>query len=214
MPSSAYGWKKTPEVTARIEALDRPRKNRGPGQRFEVDTPHDRQARRRTPPARDPRLPADRRATAQGDGLLVAGQPRMRSETRAATASPDRPSPICPIRHAPRSGAMSVLGRETRVATRHPPHNRHAPAPSRRPRGDHRAVCLRRERLAPESPSTPQRTEKPTTDVLTATSASPSSSHSPPHFSSVIPPRNVGPVCSQQRPQDRMMRIVLQCRPD
>ena len=59
-----------------------------------MDTPYDRQARRRTPPARDPRLPADRRATAQGDGLLVARQPQ---EARRCLES--EPRPAVPAHH-------------------------------------------------------------------------------------------------------------------
>ena len=49
------------------------------------------------------------------------------------------------------SPAMPELGGETRVATRRAPHHRHAPAPGRRRRGDHRAVA--RPRAARDHPS-------------------------------------------------------------
>ena len=54
---------------------DGSRDGRRPRQRPEVDAPHHRQTRRRTPRARHRRLPPDGRPTAQGNGLFAARQP-------------------------------------------------------------------------------------------------------------------------------------------
>ena len=68
-------------------SLDGARDGRRPGQRLEVDTPYDRQGRRRTERSRHRHLPADGRSTAQGDGLFAARQPQ---EARRGLASEAR----------------------------------------------------------------------------------------------------------------------------
>ena len=100
---------------------DGSRDGRRPRQRPEVDAPHHRQTRRRTPRARHRRLPPDGRPTAQGNGLFAARQPqearrRLASEPRPAVPAPapataPTPSRCSPASCAPPANAISICRR-------------------------------------------------------------------------------------------------------